>query len=228
MERQIAKLTGHFIICGAGRVGNSTAEELARKQVPFVIVDANEERVAKYAGPFLMLFGDSTKEESLRRARIDHAVGLVAATTTDATNLYTVLTARGMNSRLKIIARIVDEGAEKHMLTSGANAVVSPYSFAGTRIAQTFLHPNVVSFLDTAATHHGMDLEINEVYVAPESRFAGRTLAETHIRQDCGVIVLAIKHDRGMQFNPSATDHLIAIGAPTQLRTLEARAGASS
>ena len=116
------------------------------------------------------------------------------------------------------------------MLTSGANAVVSPYSFAGTRIAQTFLHPNVVSFLDTATTHHGMELEINEVYVGPESRFAGLTLAETKIRQLCGVIVLAIKHDRGMQFNPAAGDrieggdHLIAIGTPSQLRTLEASA----
>jgi voltage-gated potassium channel len=234
MERNIARLTGHLIICGAGRVGNSTAEELARKKVPFVIVDANEDRVSKYASPYLMLFGDATKEETLRRARIEHAVGLVAATTTDATNLYTVLTARGMNSRLKIIARVVHESAEKHMLTSGANAVVSPDAFAGTRIAQTFLHPNVVSFLDTAIAHHGMELEINEVYVAPESRFAGRTLAEAQIRQLCGVIVLAIKHDRGMHFNPSATDrieggdHLIAIGAPAQLRCLEATAGAST
>jgi len=230
MEREIAKLSKHFIICGAGRVGQSTAEELARKKVPFVIVDASEERVAKYAGPFLMIFGDATKEETLRRARIEHAVGLVAATTTDATNLYTVLTARGLSPRIKIIARVVDENAEKHMLTSGANAVVSPYSFAGTRIAQTFLNPNVVSFLDTATTHHGMELEINEVYVAPESRFAGLTLAEARIRQLCGVIVLAIKHDRGMQFNPTANDrieggdHLIAIGAPSQLRTLEATA----
>ena len=233
MEREIARLSGHFIICGAGRVGQSTAQELARKKVPFLIVDASEERVAKYAGPFLMLCGDATKEETLRRARIEHAAGLVAATTTDATNLYTVLTARGMNSRLKIIARVVDEGAEKHMLTSGASAVVSPYSFAGTRIAQTFLHPNLVSFLDTATTHHGMDLEINEVFVSPDSALAGRTLAEARIRQLCGVIVLAIKHDRGMHFNPEATDrieagdHLIAIGGPAQLRSLEATATSS-
>jgi len=230
MERDIAVLKGHYIICGAGRVALSAAEELERKEVPFVIVDSNEARVEKYAGPYLMLAGDSTQEATLHKARIEHAAGLVAATTTDATNLYTVLTARGMNSRLKIIARVADENAEKHMLTSGANAVVSPYTFAGTRIAQTFLRPNVVSFLDTATTHHGMDLEINEVYVAPESRFAGQTLAEARIRQICGVIVLAIKHDRGMQFNPAASDriqggdHLIAMGEPAQLRALEAGA----
>lgn len=230
MEREIERLKGHYIICGAGRVGRGAARELERKNVPFVIVDANEERVQRYVGPHLMLAGDATLEATLRRARIEHAEGLVAATTTDATNLYTVLTARGLNPRLKIIARVADDDAEKHMLTSGANAVVSPYTFAGIRIAQTFLHPNVVSFLDTATTHHGMELEINEVYVAPESRFAGLTLAESRIRQACGVIVLAIKHDRGMRFNPEASDrieggdHLIAIGAPEQLRTLKASA----
>jgi voltage-gated potassium channel len=227
MERDITRLSGHYIICGAGRVGRSAARELARKQVPFVIIDANEARVEKYSASFLIFAGDATKEDTLRRARIEHAAGLVAATTTDATNLYTVLTARGMNAQLKIIARVVEEDAEKHMLTSGANAVVSPYTFAGTRIAQTFLHPNVVSFLDAATTHLGMDLEINEVLVAPESRLAGLTLAEACIPQLCGAIVLAIKHDRGMHFNPASTDRiaggdrLIAMGEPAQLRALE-------
>lgn len=234
MERSIERLSGHYIICGAGRVGISAARELVRKRVPFVIVDASEARVQQYSDSFLIFAGDSTKGDTLRRARIQNAAGLVAATATDASNLYTVLTARALNFKLKIIARIADDDAEKHMLTSGANAVVSPYTFAGTRIAQTFLRPNVVSFLDTATTHHGMELEIGEVYVAPESRFAGRTLAEARIRQVCGAIILAIKHDRGMQFNPASSDrieggdHLIVMGEPSQLRALEESVGASA
>ena len=38
MEREIDRLSGHYIICGAGRVGRSTARELAQKPVPFVII----------------------------------------------------------------------------------------------------------------------------------------------------------------------------------------------
>src|SRR5436305_4347891 len=126
-----------------------------------------------------MLEADATRESTLLQARIDTATGLVAATTTDATNLYIVLTARGLNPKLKIIARASEEDAEKHLLKAGADSVVSPYSFAGQRIAQSFLRPHVVSFLDTATTHLGMDLEIGEIQVAANSEFAGKTVGSS-------------------------------------------------
>src|SRR5207247_3318960 len=100
---------------------------------------------------------------------IERARGLVAATTTDATNLYIVLTARGLNPRLKIIARASEEDAEKHLLTAGADSVVSPYLFAGQRIAQSFLRPHVVSFLDTATTQLRLDLLIGELSLPKHS-----------------------------------------------------------
>src|SRR5207249_9309863 len=133
---------------------------------------------------------------------------LVAATTTDATNLYIVLTARGLNPRLKIIARASEEDAEKHLLTAGADSVVWPYLFAGQRIAQSFLRPHVVSFLDTATTHLGMDLEIGELSVPNHSSFAGNTIEISRIRQDRGVIVVAIKREQSMRFNPSSDDRI--------------------
>jgi voltage-gated potassium channel len=159
---------------------------------------------------------------------------LVAATTTDATNLYIVLTARGLNPRLKIIARASEEDAEKHLVTAGADSVVSPYSFAGSRIAQSFLRPHVVSFLDTATTHLGLDLEIGEVLVTPHSTFAGKTIETSRLRQERGVIVLAIKRQQGMRFNPAPDDrlepgdYLIAMGEPAQLRQLEQAAAVKS
>jgi voltage-gated potassium channel len=227
MEREIGRLTDHYIICGAGRVGRSAARELARRPAPFVIIEANEAKAALYSQQWLVLVGDSTKEQTLREAHIEQARGLVAATTTDATNLYIILTARALNPKLKIIARASEEDAEKHLLTAGADSIVSPYSFAGQRIAQTFLRPHVVSFLDTATTHLGMDLEIGEISVGPDSSFAGKTIETSRIRQDRGVIVLAIKRGQGMRFNPAPDDRievgdfLIAMGEPAQLRQLE-------
>jgi len=232
MERDIGRLTDHYIICGAGRVGRSAARELARRPVPFVIIEQNEAKTERYGDDWLTLVGDATQEQTLRQAQIDRARGLVAATTTDATNLYIVLTARGLNPRLKIIARASEEDAEKHLLTAGADSVVSPYSFAGHRIAQSFLRPHVVSFLDTATTHLGMDLEIGEICVGQDSAFAGKTIEGSRIRQDRGVIILAIKRELGMRFNPSPDDriepgdYLIAMGEPSQLRQLEQMAAA--
>ncbi len=228
MEREIGRLDGHYIICGMGRVGRSVARELARKPVPFVIIEPSEGKLQRYSSEnWLVVTGDATQEQTLRQAQIERARGLIAATTTDATNLYIVLTARGLNPQLKIIARASESAAEKHLLTAGADSVVSPYSFAGQRIAQSLLRPNVVSFLDTATTHLGMDLEIGEIHIAAASAFAGKTIETLRIRQERGVIVLAIKRRDGMRFNPppderiEADDCLIAMGEPAQLRQLE-------
>jgi voltage-gated potassium channel len=235
MERELGRLSDHYIICGAGRVGRSAARELARRPVPFVIIEQNEAKAQRFVEEnWLLVVGDATQEQTLRAAHIERARGLVAATTTDATNLYIVLTARGLNSRLKIIARASEEDAEKHLLTAGADSVVSPYLFAGQRIAQSFLRPHVVSFLDTATTHLGMDLEIGEIYVSATSDFAHKTIEESRIRQDRGVIILAIKRAAGMRFNLAPDDHiepgdfLIAMGEPGQLRQLEQTAAAKS
>src|ERR1051325_462340 len=211
MERDIERLTGHYVICGAGRVGRSAARELARKPAPFVIIEQNELKAARCPIDWLVSVGDATQEQTLRQVHIERAYGLVAATTTDATNLYIVLTARGLNPGLKIIARASEEDAEKHLLKAGADSVVSPYSFAGQRIAQSFLRPHVVSFLDTTTTHLGMDLEIGEVQIASASKFAGKTVGSSRIRQDRGVIILAIKRASGMHFN-HAPDDLIEAG----------------
>ncbi|MGA7907243.1 MAG: TrkA family potassium uptake protein, partial [Candidatus Sulfotelmatobacter sp.] len=216
------------IICGMGRVGRSVARELARKPVPFVMIENAESKLLRYSvESWLVVSGDATQEQTLRQVQIERARGLIAATTTDATNLYIVLTARGLNPHLKIIARASEDGAEKHLLTAGADSVVSPYSFAGQRIAQSLLRPHVVSFLDTATTHLGMDLEIGEIHIAQKSVFAGATIESSRIRQERGVIILAIKRQEGMKFNPAPDekiqpdDYLIAMGEPSQLRHLE-------
>jgi voltage-gated potassium channel len=234
MEREIGRLDDHYIICGMGRVGRSVARELARKPVPYVIVESSEAKRQRFASEnWLVIAGDATLEQTLREANIDRARGLIAATTTDATNLYIVLTARGLNPHLKIIARASEDAAEKHLLTAGADSVVSPYSFAGQRIAQSLLRPHVVSFLDTATTHLGMDLEIGEIHITSSSAFAGKTLESSRIRQERGVIVLAIKRRESMRFNPAPDeriepdDCLIAMGEPSQLRQLEQTAASS-
>jgi voltage-gated potassium channel len=233
MEREISRLAEHYIICGVGRVGRSAARELARKPVPFVIIEQSDPKAQRYAADFLTIIGDATQEATLRQARIEYARGLVAATTTDATNIYIVLTARGLNPQLKIIARASEEDAEKHLLTAGADSVVSPYSFAGHRIAQSFLRPNVLDFLDIATVRQRgrIGLEIEEVLVDQQSLLAGQTIESSKIRQELGVIVLAIKHPgQDLRFNPASDDriepgdYLVAMGEAEGLRKLEATA----
>lgn len=231
MEHEIDRLSGHFIICGAGRVGRSTARELAQKPVPFVIIENVGVKMDLLPPEWLVIRGDATQEPTLRHAQIERARGLVAATTTDATNIYIVLTARGLNPKLKIIARASEEDAEKHLKTAGADSVISPYHFAGHRIAQSFLRPHVLDFIDSATVRLGVDLEIAEIEVAAGSRYVGQTFRSSKMRHDTGIIVLAIKRAGSMRFNPesddqiAAGDTLIAMGEAAGLRKLEEAAG---
>jgi len=196
MEREILKLKDHYIICGAGRVGRSVARELARKPRPFVIVETDQGRLAGLDSKWLTLSGDAANEKTLREAGIDHAHGLVAAATTDATNIYIVLTARSLSPQLKIIARASEDRAEKHLKTAGADVVISPYAFAGHRIAQSFLRPNVLDFLDIATDRSGaLQMVIEEIRIDAQSPLAGVTVGVSRIHHQFGIMVLAIRRD---------------------------------
>jgi voltage-gated potassium channel len=228
MDRDISRLSDHYILCGAGRVGRSAARELARKPLPFVVIDTDAAKLARYSDQgWLTLVGDATQAAVLRQAQIERARGLVASTTADATNIYIILAARSLNPNLNIIARASDDNAEQHLMKAGANHVISPYNFAGYRIAQTFMRPHVIDFFDTAMNEK-LPFDIEEVRVGAGSSMAGKTLEGSRIRQEMGVIVLAIKGEGSrMRFNPPpdevihAGDHLIAMGEPEGLRRLE-------
>ncbi|HEY6252490.1 MAG TPA: potassium channel protein [Candidatus Angelobacter sp.] len=233
MEREVAGLKNHYIICGAGRVGRSVAAELTRKPCPFVIVETAENRAVVLDPKWPVVIGDAASEKTLREAGIERARGLVAAATTDATNIYIVLTARSLNSGLKIIARASEETAQKYLKTAGADVVISPYAAAGHRIAQSFLRPNVLDFLDIATAREGtLQMVIEEIRVAPQSSLSETSVGSSHIHQDYGIMILAIRRGNGeIRFSPHAEepihagDFLIAMGEPSQMNKLEDLAG---
>ncbi len=236
MERELAKLSSHYIICGAGRVGRTVARALRARGQNCVIIEKDAIR-ARWAEEekIPVIVGSASSEENLAKAHIDRAAGLVAAVSSDPENLYIVLTARGMKPDLKIIARASEEEATSKLLRAGASQVLSPYFFIGNRIAQLLLRPNVLDFIDTAIGTERLDIEIGEVRVSEGSELAGKSFADSAIREQAGVIVLAVKDAAGaMTFNPSPAaqirpgDCLIVIGGDAQLKKLEALAGAAA
>jgi len=236
MERELDRISGHYIICGAGRVGRSAAREFERNKVPFVMIESREAKAEEQTDGWISIVGDATQEKVLRAAHIDRAKGIVAATTTDATNIYIVLTAKSINPKLRIIARASEDTAEKHLKTAGADVVVSPYGFAGHRIAQSFLRPNVVDFLDIAVSRDAHEeLVIEEVQVTEGSSIAGTTIGTSFIHRDMGIMILAIRRSDGQpRFNPTADepimagDNLIVMGEAAKMRRLESVASAKA
>jgi voltage-gated potassium channel len=228
-KRMIDNLTDHYIICGFGRVGRNAAAEFQRAAANFVIVDRDPSKVevAMRAG-MLAVVSDSTRDETLRQVRVEHARGLVAALSTDADNLFVILSAKTLNPQLHVATRAAEEEAESKLRRAGADAVFAPYTETGYRLAQALLRPHVFQFFDLSRKNMGLNVDIEQVQVAERSEFVSRTLAQMQIRRDLGVIVLAVrKADGQMLFNPPAEteiksgDHLIVMGEPASLRKVE-------
>ena len=229
MERSLAQMEDHLIVCGYGRMGRLVCQEFSRQRLPFVIVDSNPQVLAAFElAHGIPLNGDAASDEVLKQAGVERARGLVTVMSSDADNLYTTMSARLINKKLFIVARVEDPKAEQKLRRAGANRVVSPYAIGGVRLAQAVLRPTVVDFLELATKTEHLDLQIEESRVGPSSPLAGTTLVDSRIRADLKVIVVAIKKGGGdMVFNPApntvieAGDIVVAIGDRKHLDALE-------
>ena len=228
-ERTIQHLHDHFIICGYGRVGRRVAEEFRAADVPYVVLDFHEDAVAAaQEDGALLVEGDATRDENLRRAGLERARGLVAASDSDADNLYVVLSARSARPELTIVARASGADAERKLALAGADRVVLPYSTAGQVMANLVLKPQVTAFLDAVTTATGPDLQLAEIEVRRTCEVAGRTIRELRIRHETGAIVIALrKADGSFDTTPEPDtpigvgDVLIGVGSPNEIRALE-------
>jgi voltage-gated potassium channel len=231
-NRMLDKLTNHFIICGYGRIGSVIADEFRRQDVPFVVVDRDPARVHDVIeSGGLAVAADASREGVLMRVGIDRARGLIAAVGSEAENVYTVLTARVLRKDLYIIARIEAPEAESKLRAAGADRVLSPYQLGGVQIAATALRPAVVDFMHLATSSERLELAAEQIDISDGSPFVGKTIKDSNLRQDFGVIVVAIKRKAGhMEFNPppeatlGESDQLVVLGSADQLKHLEQKA----
>jgi len=229
VQRQIAQMEDHFVVCGFGRMGRIVCKELAAKPVAFVVIEREAESLRHLEDEqYPHVAGDATEDDILVEAGIKRARGLVAALPTDSANVYVVLSARELNPSLLIVARAEDERSERKLLHAGATRVVSPYVIGGHRMAHSLLRPAVVDVIDLATHYRSIELQIEEVSVAAGTFAAGETVAGSGIRERSGIIVIAIKKANDeMLFNPKpdvsihAGDRLVLMGETASLRELE-------
>src|SRR5579871_2451623 len=229
IKKMIDGLHDHYIVCGFGRVGRGAAAELQRAGAPFLVVDKDEDRVEwAIKSGMLAALADATDDNTLREAGVMRAKGLIATLQSDAENLFVILSAKALKPTLTISARVASEQSEKKMRLAGADHVFAPYDMTGNRMAQTMLKPHVLQFIDFTTKNMDWNVGIEQVRIPETSAFVSKSLLETQIRKEHGVIVLAIrKADGKMMFNPPAEahigagDHLIVMGEAGDLRKLE-------
>ncbi|HHP5605185.1 TPA: potassium channel family protein [Bacillus paranthracis] len=206
MDKQIAQLQNHIIVCGCGRVGLQVVHELQEKKIPFVVVDKDESILEKEK--LLYVHGDATEDKVLQHAGISKAAGLVAIVANDAENVFITLTARGLNDAIKIVARAEKPETEDKLKRAGANKVINPSSMAGIHIAKGIANPLTVHYIDTVLYGVEQSFVIEEIAVGKGSILANKSLLESDVRNQFDVTILAILRNGNVIHNPTGQEKL--------------------
>jgi voltage-gated potassium channel len=229
LDKQIAKLKDHYIICGYGRIGRVLARYLTERYLDVVIIEKNADRQpAMDEDGVLYLVGEATDESLLLRAGIRSAKGLITAVATDADNVFLTLIAKQLNPGLFIVARAIQNTAKRTLQAAGAAKVISPYDLGARRMAHAILRPTVIKFLELAFTDESTDIMMEEIRVRSTSSLLNVALKDSGIRQRLDLIILTIKKADGqLIFNPRADtrietdDTLVVVGQAKSVNQLE-------
>jgi voltage-gated potassium channel len=225
MDRKIADMHDHVIVCGWGRVGRSVAADLVQSGKQVVVIDVNPARVADLGLPTVV--GDATLDSTLRAAGIGRAAALIASLDGDADNLFVTLSSRALRSELFIVARAREESSVAKLSHAGADRVVNPQELGAARMAAFVARPHVAEFVDVVMHDRSMEFRMQEVEVPEGSPLAGISLRDADLRRRAGVLILALRDvDGTFNTNPDPDTEIvphqviIAVGTDEALTTL--------
>lgn len=237
MMKRIGKLDGHIVVCGCGRTGRRVVLDLIEAKRAFVVVEINPDMIELLLEDYpeaIWIEGDATHDQTLEAAGLSRASGLVATLSTDSDNVYVCLSARSSNPELTIVARAYEDESIDKMYRAGASHVVSPNITGALRMSSVLLRPSVLSFLDVAIRSPHVSLRLEQATVGSSSKLDGSTLKRARIREETGLMVIAIRkagEATDFAFNPiadtqlDAGDEMIVLGQPDQIERLRRYAG---
>ena len=229
MDRKIADMSGHVVVCGWGRVGRAVADDLLQSGREVVVLDSDPDRVRGIEHPTVV--GDATLDATLRAAGVERAAALVAALADDAANLFVTLSARTLNPTMFVVARARQDDSVAKLQRAGADRVVNPQALGAARMASFVVRPHVAEFVDVVMHERSMEFRLQEVAVPDGSPIVDRSLGDLRVHESTGVLVLAVRDQDGtFRSNPDHTTVLragqviIAVGTEDHLGRLVALA----
>lgn len=235
MEKEIAKLKDHYIVCGADETAQTIIQELQLTRKKFVVVESSREKIEKLSssGDVLFIPGDPTEDNVLIAAGIKKAKGILPSLPTDEANLFVTITARSLNPEIRIVTKGIDLKSHTKMVKAGANAVVSPSFIGGMRMVSEMVRPAVVSFLDMMLREKEKVLRFEEVPVSRDSSLVGKSIEESKIAEKTDALIVAIRKadTADYDFNPhketeiQEDDILVLIASPDVVEEIEKMAG---
>ncbi len=219
MQQTIDKMSEHMIVCGCGQMGEMICRHLTEQRRDFIVIDSDLERLEELCIPagWAYLHGDATDDGMLERAGLLRASGLAAVLSTDADNLYVVISANMDNKPMAIVARAAEESAHRRLRKAGARHVINPYQAGAVRMARLLVHPGIESLLKIVDGHHA-DLELAEFPIPAGGPLEGQTISESSLPER-GLTVISIHRSNGERQMPvgggdqlHAGDSILVVG----------------
>lgn len=212
MLNKIDKIHDHTIICGFGKMGQQIAFELHVKKLPFVVIDCDPEVERKLIeNNFPYIIGTASEDENLRKMGIERAKNLVTVVNSDSENVFITLTARAINKDLHIISRITNETTRPKLIKAGANKIISPYTQASVKIAQSIINPAIDDFLEIITDDKIIEFQIADVLIQEDSAHKNKKLNETNFK-DCGIMIVGIWRNTGEIIYAPGPNEIIHVG----------------
>jgi voltage-gated potassium channel len=225
-------MKNHIIICGFGRNGKQAARKLRTYNKPFVIIEKEKEiieRLQEENVPFVL--GNANEDETLIEAGIERASTLISALPSDADNLFVVLSARQINSKMTIISRASQETSYNKLKLAGANNVILPDKIGGDHMASLVVIPDLIEFIDNLGIVGERNINVEEVKVEQLYNTKNiKTIRQLDLRKLTGCNVIGFKDPDGeYMVNPGADTKLVpgskivVLGRPEQIQSLNSQ-----
>jgi K+ transport systems, NAD-binding component len=233
MDKALANLKDHYIICGYGKTGKKVLDDLLHKGHKVVMIESNAERNEKLKEIFhenlIHIDGDATSDEVLLHAGLERAKILISVLNTDAENLFVTLSAKDLNPIVKVITRVEDASSTPKFKKAGADFIISQIELASERIVSiattTTDFFSFVEFADNKEEMRGYKFKLVEIHEG--SDLIGKTYREANIPSRTNLVVIgSYTSSENLQVNPKANDvihlgdRLLVFGKDEQIHKL--------
>lgn len=230
INKKIDRMKDFVIICGFGRVGQQTAEDLKLFGKEFIIIESNENLITEYQlkKGYTFIKGDATSDEVLTAVGVEKCNAIITCLPKDADNLFVVLTARSINSKAIIISRASQNSSVNKLKMAGATNVIMPDIIGGSHMASLISNPDVVEFLDVIRIQGNQGVNIESIsFNELPSEFRNKTIGQLEAKRLTGVTIVGFKTpDNNYIINPDfeiqvvPNSKLFVLGDAEQIRKL--------
>ncbi|MDB4433273.1 NAD-binding protein [bacterium] len=221
-RRVASEVRDHVIICRYDEIARGLIDQLDEQEIPYYVIEPDAETAANlHAEGISVVTGEIDAHSTYDLLRTSEA-RLVVANLDDATNTNITLTVREVSREVPVAAIAENEDSIDVLELSGATSVLPLKHRLGEHLASR-------ATVGTAQAHpvgHYKDLVVAE-FPIHDTPLAGRTVAETRLRQLTGLNIVAYSQ-RG-RLLPARPDTVlpessvaVVVGTESQVTSLDA------